>query len=161
MPSHMSLMVVICVTGSSVSPPAKREKTEKVIRVKKISYQARPWFQCRALVVDHGERIGITHLVTPIPTSLTVQMWSRESEGCSDKARLGNSDATSTSTFLNPLSRPSFLYKSLGPQGKEGRRERGICSSNESLIQLIEKPPHWQLILPALLSVQTSEKHSK
>lgn len=56
---------------------------------------------------------------------------------------------------------PGFLYKSLGPQGKEGRRERGICSSDESLIQLIEKPPHWQLILPALLSVQTSEKHSK
>lgn len=161
MPSRMSLMLVICVTGSSISPPAKREKTEKVIRVKKISFQARPWFQCRAWSWTMGERIDITHLVTSIPTSLTVQMWSRENEGCSDKARLGNSDAISTCTFLSLLSRPSFLYKSLGPQGKEGRRERGICSSNESLIQLIEKPPHWQLILPALLSVQTSEKHNK
>lgn len=54
MPAPMSLTLVICVTGSSISPPAKREKTEKVIWVKKISFQARLWFQCRALVVDHG-----------------------------------------------------------------------------------------------------------
>lgn len=106
MPSHMSLMVVICVTGSSISPPAKKEETEKVIRVKKYPSKPGPGSSAELFSWTMGERIGITHLVTPIPTSLTVQMWSRESEGCSDKARLGNSDATSTYTFLNPLSRP-------------------------------------------------------